>query len=140
MREDPGSPEGGTRYLTIEDVLTLIGRSEGVRPVRDLGLLGSATARPRASAFGQPAYPDLATKAAALMQSLAGNCALVDGNKRLALSATAVFLFLNGYEPAWTQDEAFEVTMAVAAGEPRDVEDIAARIALTRLPSRESPA
>jgi death on curing protein len=49
----------------------------------------------------------LTGKAAALMHSLAGNHALVDGNKRLALLATVVFLRVNGYVLNLTDDEAF---------------------------------
>ena len=50
------------------------------------------------------------------MHSLAGNYALVDGNNRLALLATAVFLRINGYRLAMTDDEAFDLTVSVAAG------------------------
>jgi death on curing protein len=85
-------------------------------PVRDLGLLDSACHRPQASFFGQEAYPTLTGKAAALMHSLACNHALVDGNKRLALLATVVFLRINGYVLDLTDDEAFDLTMSVAVG------------------------
>jgi death-on-curing protein len=51
------------------------------------------------------------------MHSLAGNHALVDGNKRLALLATAVFLRINGYRLDMTDDEAFDLTVSVAAGQ-----------------------
>lgn len=54
-----------------------------------MGLLGSAAARPQTTAFGEDAYQDLWTKAAALLQSILKNHALVDGNKRLAWLATA---------------------------------------------------
>lgn len=47
--------------------------------VFDYGLLDSAVARPGATAFGIDAYPDIFTKAAALLQSLARNHPLVDG-------------------------------------------------------------
>jgi len=66
-------------------------------------------------------------KAAALLHSISTNQALVDGNKRLALLATAAFLRLNGCSFALTQDEAFELIMAVADG-TLDVPDIAARL------------
>ena len=89
----------------------------GAGPVRDLGLLDSACHRPQGSFFGRAAYPTLAGKAAALMHSLAGNHALVDGNKRLALLAMVVFLRINGYLLDMTDDEAFALTMSVAAGE-----------------------
>jgi death-on-curing protein len=86
------------RYLTVEEVLEInaevIG---GGHALRDLGLLESAVARPQASAFGADAYPDLASKAAALLHSLVLNHAFVDGNKRTAVLSTLVFLDLNGY-------------------------------------------
>jgi death on curing protein len=89
----------------------------GAGPVRDLGLLDSACHRPRASLFGQEAYPALTGKAATLKHSLAGNHALADGNKRLALLATVVFLRINSYVLDLTDDEAFALTMSVAAGQ-----------------------
>jgi death-on-curing protein len=106
----------GTEYLSLEDLLDLVNALE-TGPVRDLGLLDSACHRPQASLFGQEAYPTLAGKAAALMHSLAGNHALVDGNKRLALLATVVFLRINGDVLDLTDDEAFDLTMSVAAGQ-----------------------
>ena len=69
----------------------------GVGPVRDVGLLESAAARPRTSLWGGDAYPTLGSKAAALLDSLVNNHALVDGNKRLGWLATVVFLDLNGW-------------------------------------------
>ena len=51
------------------------------------------------------------------LHSLAGNHALVDGNKRLAWLATADFLWINGYLLDMTDDEAFDLTMLVAAGQ-----------------------
>jgi death on curing protein len=106
----------GTEYLSLEDVLDLV-NALGAGPVRDLGLLDSACHRSQASFFGQEAYPTLAGKAAALMHSLACNHALVDGNKRLALLATVVFLRINGYTLDLTDDEAFDLAMSVAAGQ-----------------------
>ena len=102
-------------------------------PVRDLGLLDSACHRPQASFFGQEAYPTLAAKAAALMHSLACNHALVDGNKRLALLATVVFLRINGCTLDLTDDEAFDLTMSVAVGQ-LDAEGIQNRLPLAQAP------
>jgi death-on-curing protein len=115
-------------YLTLEDVLGLV-NALGAGPVRDLGLLDSACHRPQAGFFGQEAYPTLAAKAAALMHSLAGNHALVDGNKRLALLATTVFLRVNGYSLDLTDDEAFDLTVCVAAGQ-LDADGIEKRLRL----------
>jgi death-on-curing protein len=86
-----------TEYLSLEDVLGIAAIATGVVPaVRDLGLLDSACHRPAAQAWGDDAYPDLLSKAAALLQSLTNNHALVDGNRRTAWLATVVFLRLNG--------------------------------------------
>ena len=82
--------------------------------VRDRGLLESAVARPRASAFGRDAYPDLLSKAAALLHSLTLNHAFVDGNKRTAVLATLVFLDLNGYIICWDQREALDFILRLA--------------------------
>ena len=102
-------------YLNLADLLRLV-KALGAGPVRDLGLLDSACHRPGAGFAGQEAYPSLAAKAAALMHSLAGNHALVDGNKRLALLATVVFLRINGFRLGLADEEAFELTVSVAAG------------------------
>ena len=82
-----------TEYLDLEDILEI--SREAVGPdvmIGDYGLVESGLARPRASVFGQDAYPDLHLKAAALLQSLAQNRPLVDGNKRLAWTACRTFL------------------------------------------------
>jgi death-on-curing protein len=91
-------------------------RGLGAGPVRDVGLLDSAAARPRSTSFGQDAYPTMQLKAAALLHSIARNQALVDGNKRLAWLAATVFLDLNGRRPGSTDDEAFTLVVDVAEG------------------------
>ena len=100
----------------------------GAGPVRDPGLLDSAAGRARATVFGSDAYPTLEVKAAALLHSICGNHALVDGNKRLGWLAATVFLRLNGQRVTLSQDEAFQLVMEVAAG-LLDVPEIAARLA-----------
>jgi death-on-curing protein len=105
-------------YLSVDDLLEIaVGVIEGDVVVRDHGLLASAAARPRSSAFGQDAYPTFADQAAALMHSLARNHALVDGNKRLAWAATRVFCLLNGRDLRFDIDEAEATVIAVASGE-----------------------
>jgi death on curing protein len=116
-------------YLTLAELMHVAERTLGGEvPVRDHGLLQSALARPRASAFGGVAYPSLEEKAAALLHSLARNHALVDGNKRLALAATIAFLGINGVRLTLTNDEAYELVMAVAAGELEEIPELAERI------------
>jgi len=67
------------------------------------------------------------------MHSLAGNHALVDGNKRLALLATVVFLRINGCVLDLTDDEAFALTMSVAAGQ-LDGDGICEQLQLAQAP------
>lgn len=105
-------------YLTEEEIFLIAQRVVGDVLVRDHGLISAAVARPRASAFGEDAYQDLETKAAALLQSITRNHALVDGNKRLAWAAAVVFYDLNGLvlDPP-SVDEAVELVVAVAGGQ-----------------------
>ena len=113
-------------YLDLEDLLAMV-RALETGPVRDVGLLDSAAARPRSSAFGQEAYPTIVLKAAALLHSLARNHALVDGNKRLAWLATVVFLDLDAHATRVSHDEAFDLVMDVSRG-MLDVDEIATRL------------
>jgi death on curing protein len=117
-------------YLTLPELLHVAERTLGGRPqVRDIGLLESALARPQATAFGSDAYPDLDAKAAALLHSLARNHALVDGNKRLALAGVIAFYGVNGRRLTLTNDQAYDLVMAVADGTLDEVEQIAPRLA-----------
>ena len=116
-------------YLAASELLRIAERAIDAPPVaRDFGLLESAAARPQATFDGAPVYPDLTTQAAALMHSLARNHPLVDGNKRLALAAVIVFLGVNGERLTLTNDEAYDLTVAVASGRLDDVDVIAQRL------------
>lgn len=103
-----------TEFLDIEDAARTVGRL-GFH-VRDAGLLESALARPSASMFGTEVYSELPTKAAALLESLARNHPLVDGNKRTAWVLTVQFLWLNGYRHDFETDTAFDLVIGVASG------------------------
>ena len=120
-----------TNYLDVADVLEIAGITLGSPPrVRDYGLLESAVARPRAGIFGTDAYPGLYDKAAALLHSLAGNHALIDGNKRTAWAAALVFLEINGHPLAVPLDEdAAEEMVCAAAQNQLLLEDIARSLA-----------
>jgi death-on-curing protein len=116
-------------YLDLDALLHVATRVLGAEPdVRDHGLLESALARPRASAFGADAYTGVHGKAAALVHSLARNHALVDGNKRLALAATIAFYGLNGFRLTLSNEEAYGLIIAIASGGLDDVPEIAARL------------
>lgn len=114
-------------YLEVDDLVEIASIVLGEPPqVRDFGLLSSAAARPAAVAFGQEAYTDLWSKAAALLHSVCMNHALIDGNKRLAWTAARVFLALNEV-PIQDVDvnQAEAVVMSVASGALTEVPDIA---------------
>jgi death-on-curing protein len=114
-------------YLTLAELLYVAERTLGHdHAVRDYGLLEAAVARPQATVFGKDAYSDLDSKAAALLHSVARNHALIDGNKRLALTAIIAFYGLNGRRLTLTNDAAYDLVMAVAVGELDAVDQIAA--------------
>jgi death-on-curing protein len=107
-------------YLTANEVLLLharaIQRTGGSRGIRDVGLLESALARPRAAFGGADLYPDLWTKAAALAHSLAQNHPFIDGNKRVALAAAGIFLELNGCRLTASNEEAVAFIHSLVTG------------------------
>ena len=113
-------------YLTLEDLLGMV-RRLGLGPVRDIGLLDAAVARPRSTVFGDDAYPTVALKAAALLHSIVTNHALADGNKRLGWLAAVVFMDLNGESVDFADAEAFDLVWGAAEGR-LDLEEIAARL------------
>jgi death-on-curing protein len=118
-----------TDFLDLDDLMEVTRAAVGPDVVvADYGLLESALARPRASVFGEDAYPDLHLKAAALLHSLLRNHALVDGNKRLAWTACRTFLALNGQWIRAPEDERFAFVVGVAAGTVRDVDEIATQL------------
>jgi death-on-curing protein len=118
-----------TEFLNLDDVLDLCRKLLGdPPPVRDIGLLGSAVARPQTTLGEEAAYPTITEKAAALLQSLVINHALIDGNKRLGWLATAVFLEINNFSVAHVpNDDVYELVMHVASNNP-PLSDIVQRL------------
>jgi death-on-curing protein len=115
---DDSVSDAEVEHLDVEDLVDLARMLLGnPPPIRDMGLLGSAAARPQTTAFGEDAYPDIWTKAAALLQSVVKNHPLIDGNKRLGWLSTAVFLELNGVATQQaTNDDVYEFVIGIAAG------------------------
>ena len=127
-------------YLDLKDLIELARVLLGdPPPFRDIGLLGSAVARPQTTAFGEDAYPDLIGKAAALVQSLVNNHPLVDGNKRLGWLATAVFLEINGVRVTRvSNDDVYALVIWIASTNP-DFADIALALRRVISPAPRSP-
>ena len=118
-----------TEYLELEDLLAAAEAAVGgPAEIRDIGLLQAAAARPRATAFGEDAYPDLDRKAAALLHSIVTSHPLVDGNKRLGWVALRLFYRMNDADVRPDPDHAFELVVTIADGRLRDVSEIAARL------------
>ena len=119
-----------TEYLDRDDVLLAGSVAVGqVVVVGDYGLLDAAVARPRTTVFGLDAYPDLFAKAAALLQSLARNHALIDGNKRTAWAAAWTFLYVNGIALGrFDVDDAEAFMIDVATRGDLDLEYIAGKL------------
>ncbi len=104
-----------TQYLEFDDALHAVSRL-GFH-VRDAGLLASALSRPATTVFGADAYGSLEKKAAAVLESLARNHPLIDGNKRTAWTLMVLFLWINGYRHETPVDTAFELVLGVARGD-----------------------
>ena len=126
-----------TEFLSLEDGLIVVERL-GFH-VRDSGLLASALTRPSTSLFGVDAYPTIDRKAAALLESLARNHALFDGNKRTAWTTLVTFLWINGWKHDFSTDAAFDLVVGVASGEV-DLDDSEQRIRAHRVPLHPTAA
>ena len=103
-------------FLSLEDLLDIV-TALRIGPVRDLGLLNAAALRPQTTLMGQDAYPSTAAQAAALLESLTKNHALIDGNERLAWASCSVFFSLNALEISETvsNDDVYDLVVAVAS-------------------------
>lgn len=125
-----------TEFLELDDVLQFIA-DQGFE-LKDPGLLDSALMRPRTTVFGEDAYPDLATKAAAMMYSIAQNQPLVDGNKRLALLCAHAFLAVNGFRITADHDFVFHLLNRQIPEGFNDVMVIGQLLLIKAIPEQEA--
>lgn len=112
-----------TVYLELGDyceiAADLLGMSpEQIARLPRIALADSALATPRAGFGDQDAYPTLIEKAAVLVEHLARNHPLPDGNKRAAFLSVWLFMEANG-QPFTEEDPDADVAMVkqIAAGE-----------------------
>ncbi|MCP3678610.1 MAG: type II toxin-antitoxin system death-on-curing family toxin [Deltaproteobacteria bacterium] len=96
----------------------------GNHGIRDLPLLESAVSRPMATFDRNDLYPDLFTKAAALMHGIIKNHPFIDGNKRTAITSASIFLLHNGYALTASNRTLEQFTLQTAS-EKREISDIA---------------
>lgn len=108
------------KRLSKEQILMLhaqlIAQTGGSDGVRDYNLLESAIENPFQSFNGEELYPTIQAKGARLGYGLIKNHCMIDGNKRIGIHATLVFLALNGIVLKYTQKELYEMVLAVAEG------------------------
>jgi len=109
-------------YLASQDILAihneLISEIGGSHGIRDVGLLLSLTERPKASLGGKELHRGVFKKAAVYLESLARYHVFIDGNKRTAISASARFLFLNGFELTADNKEIEDFVLSVVLKKP----------------------
>ena len=82
--------------------------------IRDKNLLESAVNNPFQTFCGEDLYKTIFDKAAQLAYGLVKNHGFVDGNKRVAVHAMAVYLYINGYDTNFTQAEIVKIGMEMA--------------------------
>ena len=96
-----------TRYLSVDELIAInaemVARFGGTHRIRDSSALEAAWARPQSGY-----YSDIVEEAAALFESLSQDHPFVDGNKRTAITATAVFLMMNGYKLSFDDRDAYQ--------------------------------
>lgn len=107
-------------FLSLADVLELhrsrIEMYGGGYGVRDLGLLDSALAAPRATFGGSYLHEDIISMAGAYLYHIVMNHPFIDGNKRAGLAAAIAFLNLNGYDLVADPDELADMVLTTAEG------------------------
>lgn len=108
-------------FLNLDDILQIhldtVTHEGGGEGIRDIALIDSAVAAPKASYGGSYLHEDLAAMTAALMFALISNHGFVDGNKRVGTLAALVFRDINGVESFPPATDLEDTTMAVARGE-----------------------
>ncbi|NCQ69956.1 MAG: type II toxin-antitoxin system death-on-curing family toxin [Microcystis aeruginosa W13-16] len=112
-----------TIFLSIEDVI-LIHKNQielygGAVDIRDHGLLASAINQPMTTFDGVSLHPTIFDKAAAYLFYLCKNHPFLDGNKRVALASSLVFLDINGYDIVDPNEILYDFVIGVAEGKSK---------------------
>lgn len=128
------------KFLEVAEVLEIhhdqIERYGGLHGLRDVGLLESALAMPRAGVGGEYFHTDVFEMAAAYIFHLVKNHPFLDGNKRVGAAAGIVFLLTNEVDVRMTDNELVVLILSVAE-EKRSKSEVAAFLKKhARSPSR----
>ncbi len=112
--------------LTIEEVIAInagiVHATGGSIGLRDAGALAMCVTKPFQSFGGKETYPDVFSKAAAVLESIARNHPFIDGNKRTAFISAVRVIERNGY---------------LTHFDNRDVEEMMVRIVVEKTPLEE---
>ena len=108
-------------FLSIDNILSIHARMidefGGLPGVADQGLLESAVAMPSAGFAGEFLHKNLPAMAAAYLFHICKNHPFFDGNKRVAVVASEIFLNINGMQLDVDNEELKQLCLGVAAGE-----------------------
>ena len=109
------------KFLTLSEVLQIledqIKNYGGSYGVRDINLLSSAIYMPESSFGGQYLHKSIPAMAAAYAFHICQNHPFIDGNKRVALASSLVFLDINGYEFDCNEKTLYKEIMDLARSE-----------------------
>ncbi|MCL1958251.1 MAG: type II toxin-antitoxin system death-on-curing family toxin [Spirochaetes bacterium] len=109
------------KFLTLSEVLLIlddqIKNYGGIYGIRDINLLSSAIYMPESSFEGQYLHETIPAMAAAYAFHICQNHPFIDGNKRVALASSLVFLDINGYELFCKDETLYNKVMDIAKGE-----------------------
>ncbi|MDR1389081.1 MAG: type II toxin-antitoxin system death-on-curing family toxin [Treponema sp.] len=108
-------------FLTLSEILIIledqIRNYGGMYGVRDLNLLSSAIYVPQSGFDGKYFHKTIPAMAAAYAFHICQNHPFTDGNKRVALTSSLVFLDINGYTFNCKEEIIYDKIMDVAKGE-----------------------
>ena len=111
---------GSILFLSVEDVLAIHERVilefGGDMGLRDRGLLESAVAMPCSMFSGSYLHSDITEMAGAYHFHLCSNHVFIDGNKRVAVASSELFLLINGHELCAPDESLIELTLDLAMG------------------------
>ena len=95
---------------------SLIAKTGGMDGIRDENLLDSALKSPFQTFDGNELYPDIFDKASQLCYSLVESHPFADGNKRIGVHLTLLFLKLNNENIEYSQAELIDFGLNIASG------------------------
>ena len=108
------------RFLSYEDIVMIlddqIKNYGGINGVRDMNLLESAISQPASSFAGEYLHKSLPAMAAAYAFHICQNHPFFDGNKRVALASSLVFLDMNDFDFECDLEILYDTMMRVANG------------------------